>query len=127
MRWLVLALILLAGCTEPASEGDTETQTTTTVSTTATTEPGTPGPTTHQVAISGFRFVPANLEVAVGDTVVWTNDDSASHTVDSTDGGPLDSGTLRQGDTFQFTFTSEGTFPYQCDLHPSMQGQIIVS
>lgn len=128
MRWLVLALILLAGCTEPASDdGDTETETMTTVTTSGTTDPGTPGPTTHQVAISGFKFVPADLEIAVGDTVVWTNEDSASHTVDSLAGGPLNSGTMSRGDTYSFTFTSAGEFPYQCDIHPSMQGSVTVS
>ena len=42
---------------------------------------------THQVTIEGFAFVPATLEVAVGDTVVFTNKDGAPHTATAESGG----------------------------------------
>lgn len=125
---LTLAMFaMLSGCTSPDSDSDTTTETSTvTASTTATSDPGT-GPQTHHVAIEGFAFAPADLEIAVGDTVVWTNKDGATHTVDSTDGGPLDSGNLGRDQTFSFTFTEAGSFAYQCDIHPSMQGTVTVS
>jgi len=62
-------------------------------------------------AIQSSQFSPANLEVRVGTTVTWTNNDGVMHTVTS-DSGVFDSGYLSNGDTFTFTFTEAGTFPY---------------
>lgn len=87
---------------------------------------GTARAATHQVPISGFAFVPATLTVAVGDTVTWTNQDTAPHTVTATSGGTFDSGNLANGGTFSQTFASAGTFAYRCEIHPSMIGSVVV-
>ncbi len=76
------------------------------------------------VSIVDFAFEPQTLEVPVGTTVVWTNDGDAPHTVT---GGPLDSGALSSGDTFQFTFATAGTVDYVCQFHPNMTGTIEVT
>ena len=34
---------------------------------------------------------------------------------------------LSPGQTFSFTFAQAGTFPYRCDIHPSMQGTVAVT
>lgn len=83
------------------------------------TTPGT------EVTIKDFAFAPATLTVAVGDTVTWTNNDSAIHTV-TADDGSFDSGDLAQGDTFTQTFDTAGTFAYHCAMHPSMVAEIVV-
>jgi plastocyanin len=80
---------------------------------------------THAVNISGFAFSPASITVAVGDTVTWTNADSAAHTATAS-GGAFDSGTLNQGQSFSFTFATAGTFAYVCDFHSNMMGTITV-
>ena len=36
---------------------------------------------THSVRIEGMKFIPERLEVAAGDTVVWTNKDFLPHSV----------------------------------------------
>ena len=77
------------------------------------------------VAIKGFKFVPADVIVNVGDSIVWTNEDSAPHTVESSD-GILKSDELSQGDTYAFTFTKAGKHPYICGIHPSMKGSVTV-
>ena len=79
---------------------------------------------THAVAIQNFAFAQSALTVKKGDTVVWTNKDSAPHTV--TGDGGLDSGTLSGGQTYSFTFATAGTFSYKCNFHPSMAGKVIV-
>jgi len=80
---------------------------------------------THAVTIVDFRFEPGQLTIAVGDTVTWTNQDGAAHTATAT-GGAFDSGNMKSGDAFSFTFASAGDYPYLCTYHPEMTGTIIV-
>ena len=68
------------------------------------------------------------LVVTMGTTVTWVNQDSMPHTATS-DSGVWDSGTLTQGQTFSFVFSTPGTFPYHCSIHgvASMSGTIQVN
>jgi len=78
-----------------------------------------------EISIVDFNFDPAEMEVPVGTTVRWTNNDSFDHNVNADD-GTFESETLGGGDTFEFTFETAGTFSYICGIHPSMQGMITV-
>ncbi len=77
------------------------------------------------VAIRGFKFVPAEVNIKVGETIVWTNEDSAPHTVESLD-DILKSDELSKGDTFSYTFTKPGKHEYICGIHPYMKGSVTV-
>ncbi len=85
-------------------------------------------------ANAATAFTPPELTVAVGTTVVWTNDDAIAHTVTSggsdgttgTPDGTFDSGFLNAGDTFSYTFDQAGEFDYFCIPHPWMIGKVIV-
>ncbi len=86
---------------------------------------------TVTVDIANFAFVPAELVVSAGTEVVFTNSDSAPHTVTAgTDPEPMpelfDSGLLQQGDTFSHVFEEPGEFAYFCDRHPPMTGTVVV-
>jgi len=70
-------------------------------------------------------FNPADLDVAVGTTVTWTNTDSTAHTTTS-DGPGWNSGTLQPRAQFSTTFSNAGTFPYHCAIHPGMVGTVVV-
>lgn len=83
--------------------------------------------TGNAVTIQNFAYQPANLQVKVGTTVTWTNNDTAPHTVTFRDGSLTSSSTLRQGDTYSYTFTKTGTFSYYCGFHPYMVGQVTVT
>jgi plastocyanin len=76
-------------------------------------------------------FQPNPIQVGVGDTVTWTNDDAQPHTATSgqnaTPDGRFDSGIMAPGATFDFTFTEAGEYPYFCLLHPNMVGTVSVS
>jgi plastocyanin len=75
-------------------------------------------------------YNPNPIEIKVGDTVTWINNDSSPHTVTSSsnDGSiTFDSDVLRRGEMFSFTFDKEGQYPYLCTLHPSMVGTVEVS
>ena len=66
-----------------------------------------------------------NPIAVTGGTVTWTNNDSATHT-STGNSGTWDSGPIAPGGTFSRTFSSAGTFPYHCTLHPGMVGTVTV-
>ena len=76
-------------------------------------------------------YDPSSISVKTGTTVVWTNDDTVSHTVTSGDpnagpSGAFDSDLVKPGKTFQHRFDSVGTTPYFCSVHPWMTGKVTV-
>lgn len=77
------------------------------------------------ISIQNFAFQPATLSVPVGTTVTWTNNDTVAHTSTS-DSGVWNSGTLAPGQSYSYTFTQAGSFPYHCMIHPFMHGTIVV-
>jgi plastocyanin len=79
----------------------------------------------NTVIIQNFAFNPNTLTVPVGTTVTWTNKDSAVHNVIS-DTGAFGSENLNQGNSYSFTFTQAGDYPYTCTIHPSMKGAVTV-
>ncbi|MFN2615083.1 MAG: plastocyanin/azurin family copper-binding protein [Actinomycetota bacterium] len=88
------------------------------------------GATQRHVSIKNFSFNPVDLSVKVGNTVVWSNDEAAAtvHTATSNDGHTFDSGALNPGDSYPFTFTRAGSYPYFCSAHPqTMKGTITVT
>lgn len=76
-----------------------------------------------EIDIVDFAFEPSSVTIAPGTTVIWTNTGVAPHTVT---GDFDDSGILEPGQTYEWTFTDAGTFPYVCSLHPQMTAEIIV-
>lgn len=83
-------------------------------------------PNSYSVDIEDFAFASETLTIKVGDTVTWTNRDSAGHTVTSDSGSKLDSILLKKGQSYSHTFNEVGTFDYHCTPHPYMKGIIIV-
>ena len=76
---------------------------------------------------------PETLKIKQGETVTWSNDDSAAHTLTSGDpsdvasvGTMFDSGLILEGSTFSLTFEKKGRFPYFCIVHPWKVCEIIV-
>ena len=87
-------------------------------------------------SLTDTAFQPNPIQVSVGDTVTWTNDDTQPHTVTSgengTPDGKFDSSPnfnplLVPAQTFSHTFTEAGQYPYYCALHPNMVGTVSVS
>lgn len=95
--------------------------------------------TTVDVQMVSFAFSPSVVIINVGDTVRWTNLSTGVRHTATADGrqarragfnsGSLPSHWLSSGQTFQFTFTTSGTFPYHCIPHRflGMVGTVIVS
>ncbi len=111
------------GAVEVEAEGHTPAASMATMSMSPT--PSSAPADTAAVTIQGFAFGPASINVAVGSSVSWTNQDGTAHTV-TADDGSFDSGSLAQGATFSQTFDTPGTYTYHCAIHPSMTGTITV-
>lgn len=79
----------------------------------------------ESVIISDFAFVPEELVVKKGATVVFTNEDAIVHSATSDDGS-FDTGLLAKGESGSVTFTKAGTYTYYCTPHPTMTGTITV-
>jgi plastocyanin len=75
------------------------------------------------VEILQFKFAPADIEVAVGATVTFTNLDLVPHTAT---GDGFDTGTLKKGESKEITFSETGDFPYLCTFHRHMKGRVRV-
>ncbi len=93
--------------------------------TSGTTTTAAGGASGGQVVMKSFAFDPASVTVKVGDSVTWTNNDSATHTV-TADNGEFKSSDIAPGATFTQKFDKAGTYPYHCSIHPSMKGTVVV-
>jgi plastocyanin len=77
-------------------------------------------------------YIPASITINAGDTVQWTNSDTAAHTVTggSTAEGPsgvFDSSLVLGGASYSFTFEEAGNYDYFCMVHPWMVGNVQVN
>jgi plastocyanin len=81
----------------------------------------------HEVTIKDMAFDPDKLDIQVGETVKWTNEDDRDHTVNckQKENG-FKSGNLGNGDTFEQKFEKAGKYAYNCSYHPRMKGTITV-
>lgn len=95
------------------------------------------GPQTHTVDIAigsggmgceedNTCFLPYEVVVNAGDTVLWDNIDDVLHTVNSRDEGLFDSDLISAGGTYEVVFEEPGTFDYICIVHPWMLGTVTV-
>ena len=79
-----------------------------------------PSPTvatgTATVQLAEHYYTPSLITVAVGTTVVWVDVGQQTHDVHARDGS-FDSPPLGPGNTFKFTFTKVGKYPYYCIPH----------
>ena len=78
-------------------------------------------------------YAPDKVVVVIGvnNTVMWTNNDTAAHTVipgnEPAGGGwSVGSGNLPSGMSYSFTFTVPGTYAYSCSYHSWMSGTVVV-
>jgi plastocyanin len=78
-----------------------------------------------QVVMEGIAYAPTEVEVRVGQSVTWTNNDEVMHDVIAS-GGEFESELFGEGETYSFTPTEPGTIDYVCSIHPNMTASITV-
>ena len=79
------------------------------------------GAETKTVSMKDFKFDPKTITVNVGDTITWTNNDTAEHTAQADDGS-FNSKDVGGGKSFSTTFAKAGTFGYYCKYHGGPNG-----
>jgi len=92
----------------------------------------TPTGTTATVAIvngastlTSTAYSPNPLNVSVGTTVTWVNNDSTTH--DSTAvNNSFTTGSIAPGRSASVKFQSAGSFQYYCTIHPGMVATVSV-
>jgi plastocyanin len=78
------------------------------------------------IHIADGKFEPRTIDIAVGGSVTWINDDVASHNVKFLEPSTFNSGIIKPAATWTQTFASAGTYDYYCDFHNSMKGSVVV-
>lgn len=94
------------------------------------TQQGTPATGVTRVTMQNSAYQPGNIQVRVGTTVTWTNQDDVPHTVTFRSGmsgsGMMGSSMMSHGQSFSYTFRMPGTYHYYCTVHPSMVANVTV-
>jgi plastocyanin len=88
-----------------------------------TTQGGGGPPLLAEVSMVNTSFSPQQVEVAVGGTLRFTNNDAVQHNATA---ASFATGTMNPGQVREQTVGSAGTFSYSCTLHPGMTGSVIV-
>lgn len=124
---IVVAAVLIWGFSTHWGRKSVYSAPTSSPTTTEGTSPIMTSPVSGQanITINNFAFTPQTLMITKGTKVTWKNDQNVDHQVMS-DTGVFKSNPIPSGSTFDFTFNNAGTFPYHCNIHPTMTGTIIV-
>ena len=136
---LAASALLAAACSSPAATGGSTPAPSPT--TDAETAPPTPSPSAASsiavacsvaeepgavtVAIKDYLFVPAVVEIDAGETVTFTNGDTAPHNATLDDESCGTKGLLKDWSE-GLTLTEPGTYGYFCSVHPEMKATIEV-
>ena len=97
-------LVLVTGaCGDDADEGEAI-------------EPGT-------VTLRPASFQPETIKIKAGDTVTWKWREKVSHNIVGK--GGIEKKVADNG-TYTHTFEKKGTFDYRCEIHPGMDGSVVV-
>ena len=117
--FLVIALIVLLGTAACSSAPA--------VTNALPTAPPSSAPvqTGASISVENFQFVPQTLTIKVGDTVTWTNNDTAGHNI-AIPSLNYTSDIFAQGAKSTYKFDKAGSYPYNCGVHPSMTGTVVV-
>ena len=95
------------------------------------TDPGTTRPDTLDVFTPGNVFSPTSAEIRAGGTIrfrISESPDGRGHNVlftGSVPGAPTNIPVVKDTTVLR-TFTTAGTYPYSCTVHPGMDGDVVV-
>ncbi len=95
------------------------------------TTPQTPSTSAQIIQMQGGQFNPNNVQVKLGTTVIWINNDTVPHTVTSgqpgAPDGRFDSGPIPPNGRFQLQASAGGIYAYFSKSDETMTGTVAVS
>lgn len=98
-------------------------------SSSSSTSPSTTGPQISIVngasLLTTTAFSPNPMNVSVGGSVTWVNNDTTTHDARA-DNGSFDTGAIAARSSATVKFSTAGTFTYKCTIHPNMVASIVV-
>jgi len=108
------SVIFLNGCSSSPEEN---------VSTNETPEVK-PAPSLYVVQIEQMKFLPSDINVHKGDTVMWINNDMVAHDITEEKNKSWSSSLLQPGKSWKLV--AEESADYYCSIHAVMKGSIAV-
>jgi plastocyanin len=81
-------------------------------------------PEVHTIVIKQMKFLPAELTVEKGDTVVWINEDLVTHDVTEEVNKTWTSSALPVGQSWSMAVSKSSN--YYCSIHQVMKGKLVV-
>jgi plastocyanin len=77
-------------------------------------------PSLYTVQIEQMKFLPADISVHVGDTIMWINNDMVAHDVTEEKGNAWTSSLLQPGQSWKLVVKTGAD--YYCSIHQVMKG-----
>jgi len=84
-------------------------------------------PAPDSISITAKGFNPDPMTVKVGSAVTWANASKNPESVTSDTAGQFDSGLIKNGAVFTYTFSTAGTFTYHSNATTTLKGTIVVT
>ncbi|MCW8832039.1 MAG: plastocyanin/azurin family copper-binding protein [Colwellia sp.] len=82
----------------------------------------------HVVEIYKKKYIPAEITIEQGDTVIWKNIEKRQyHNVWFKQFDKEEPDYFFPDESYQRSFDKTGNFPYECGPHPRMKGTVIVT
>jgi plastocyanin len=119
---MVASIVVLIGISGCSSSKDSS-ATTKSSSSAGATKPVS----TDAVTIKDYAFSPKSITVAAGTKVTWTNKDQFAHAIKDAASGQSGAGNIDPNSTYSHTYSTPGTYPYVCAIHPNMHGTVTVT
>ncbi|MEO8710618.1 MAG: plastocyanin/azurin family copper-binding protein [Parafilimonas sp.] len=114
---ILCSVILLNGCSSPSGETEDKTST-------QETPEEKPAPSLYVVQIEQMKFLPADITVHAGDTIMWINNDMVGHDVTEEKSKAWSSSLLPPGKSWKFV--PKESADYYCSIHVVMKGSVTV-
>jgi len=87
--------------------------------------PADPLANTYFVSIQNQQFTPSQLNILVGQSITFINNDSTTHQIVS-DTSEFNSGQIEPGMSAEIYFSDPGTYQFHCNLQSGIKGIVSV-
>jgi plastocyanin len=127
MRRILLALCAVVALAAAGCGGNDDNDSSGSGGSTSSATSGSSSSDGVAIKMKGFQFSPKDVTVKVGQTITWTNEDTADHNVTADSGEDFKSKDFGKGGTFEYKADEAGKVAYECTLHPGMKATLTIT